>query len=147
MFTPTRGYQIIVKSPLFVCMYVFFFLFGLHAALRNLQSKLRESPACNCLSETVGLSVIFCNSFLHVYFILRNHLVSKWKTLFEFSIDKQHWKHSICDKSLLNFDVLKIFFLPFWRCRSYRNWQPFNSLFSPFCLNSPVRLLILANDH
>ena len=22
------------------------------------------------------------------------------ETLFEFSVDKQHWKHSICDKSL-----------------------------------------------
>ena len=32
------------------------------------------------------------------------------KTLFEFCTDKQHWEHSICDNSLFNFDVLKIFF-------------------------------------
>ena len=38
---------------------------------------------------------------LPFYFILRNHLVSNWReALFKFSVDKQHWKHSIYDKSL-----------------------------------------------
>ena len=46
---------------------------------------------------------------MHFYFILHYHLVSNWReTLFEVSVDKQHWKHSISDKYLVFFDVLKL---------------------------------------
>ena len=50
--------------------------------------------------EFYGIS--FIGQFpLHIYFILRNHLISNLlETLFEFSVDKKHWKHSIYDKSL-----------------------------------------------
>ena len=37
----------------------------------------------------------------HVCFILRNHLIlNKKEALFEFFVDKKHWKHSTCNKSL-----------------------------------------------
>ena len=98
-----------------------------------------------------------------VYFILRNHLASNLKeTLFEFSIDKQHWKHSIFDKPLFI-----LMFLSYCTChfQVYRLkcldhleiGKLFNSLFSSvlhsfntktlvtlvelyFCQNSPVPL-------
>ena len=38
-FTPTLGYQVIVQSPSYGCIYVFFFLFGFHVVLQNLQSN------------------------------------------------------------------------------------------------------------
>ena len=159
-FTPTLEYRIIVQSPSFVCMYVVFFYLAYTKLYKICSLTNARILPVDCLSENVRLSVLFTNSPLHIYFILYNHLVSKKKeTLFEFSIDRQHWNHSICDKSLSNFDVLKLFFLPFFSCR---NWQQFNSLFSSvhhsfhrktldtivviyFFRNSHVRLLILAN--
>ena len=99
----------------------------------------------------------------HVYLILRNHLASNLKeTLFEFSINKQHWKHSIFDKPLFI-----LMFLSYCTChfQVYRLkcldhleiGKLFNLLFSSvlhsfntktlvtlaelyFCRNSPVPL-------
>ena len=140
--------------------------------LNKTWSRIECFQCCLSTESSNSVSFFFAQNEIKErlrYFILLNistkhFILRKVKgTLFEFSVDKQHWKHSICDKSLFNFYVFKLFFLSFLSCRPFRNWQPFNSLFSSlhhsfsgktlntivqlyFFWNSPVRLLVLAND-
>ena len=67
----------VITICMYVCMYAFWFLFGLHVALQNLHLINVKILPVGCSSETVRLSVLFSNSLLHFYFILRNHLLSK----------------------------------------------------------------------
>ena len=53
-----------------------------------------------CLYETAIISFLLISSAC--LFILRHYLVSNWRlTLFEFSFDKQHWKHYYICYSLI----------------------------------------------
>ena len=61
------------------------------------------------------LSVLSANSLRHAY------SAQSFSFKVKNTIDKQHWKHSICGKSLFNFDVPKLFFLPFLSCRPFRD--------------------------
>ena len=116
------------RHHLYICIYSFFIWLTHSSTKIYILINVKIFPV-GCLSETVQLSVLFANSLLHVYsaqsfsFKIKNTIrIVYWY--------KQHWKHSICDKSLFNFDILKLFFLSFLSCRPFRNWQTSNSLFS-----------------
>ena len=75
----TLAYRIIVQSQLFA---------------------LCSNLALRCLSKTVRLSVLFANfpcTFISFCAIIQVQIKKKYysKILFEFSVDKQHRKHSI----------------------------------------------------